>query len=108
MLFRVEAEALERERLATIPTSPPTTTEQNEEPPREEITDAAQEELDPANGPAEEAHTVPDPVEVEDSPLEPTPPPIVLESVTPEKCSQEDLTPPTPLLRYKLNIGRIG
>ena len=93
MLFRLETEAFERERLAAIPTSPPTTTEQNEEPPSEEITDAAQEELAPTNGPPENAHTVPHPVKVEASPLEPTPPP---ELVAPEDSTQEDLTPPVP------------
>ena len=45
MVFRLEAEALEQERLAAIPTIPPTATEQTEEPPHEEITDIAQEEL---------------------------------------------------------------
>ena len=90
MLFLLEAEALERERLAAIPTSLPTTTVQNEEPPNEEIKDAAQEELVPANGPPEDAHTVLDPIEVEVSPLEPTPPP---ELVAREEDTQEDLTP---------------
>ena len=35
MLFRLEAEAIERERLAAIPISPPMATEQKEEPPSE-------------------------------------------------------------------------
>ena len=74
MLFRLEAEAIERERLASITTSPPMATEQKEEPPDEDITDATQEELAPANRPPEDAHTVPDPVEEEVSPLESTPP----------------------------------
>ena len=94
MLFRLEAEALEQERLAAISTSPPMTIEQKEEPPNEEITDATQEELAPINRPPEDAHTVPDPVEVEASPLEPTPPP---ELVAPEEGTQEDLTPPAPI-----------
>ena len=70
MLFRLEAEAFERERLAAIPTSPPTATEQKEEPPSKEITDTAQEELAPANRHPMDAHTVPDPVEVEVSALD--------------------------------------
>ena len=69
------------------------TREQNEEPPSEEITDVTQEELAPANGPPEDAHTVPAPVEVEASLLEPTPPP---ELVAPKEDTQEDLTPPAP------------
>ena len=92
MLFRLEAEAIERERLASITTSPPMATEQKEEPPDEDITDATQEELAPANRPPEDAHTVPDPVEVEVSPLEPTPPPE--ESAAPEVDAREDTTPP--------------
>ena len=35
MVFRLEVEALERERLTAIPTSPPTATEQTEEPPHD-------------------------------------------------------------------------
>ena len=93
MMFRLEAEALERERLAAIPTSPPTATEQKEEPPSEEIMNATHEELAPANRPPEDAHTVPDPVEVEASPLEPTPPP---ESAAPKEDSRDDITPPPP------------
>ena len=93
MLFLMEAEALERERLTAIQASTPTTTEQHEEPPTEDTTNAGQEELAPAEGPPEDAHTVPDPVEVEVSPLEPTPP---QELVAPEEGTQEDLTPPAP------------
>ena len=95
-MFRLEAEALERERPAAIQTSHPTTTEQNEEPPIEDTTDTGQEELAPAEGPPVDAHTVPDPVEVEVSPLEPTPPSMAPESVAPEECSREDITPPAP------------
>ena len=75
MLFRLETEALERERLAAIAASPPTATKQTGDHPSEEITDTAQEELAPSNRPSEDAHTVPDPVEEEVSPLDPTPPP---------------------------------
>ena len=92
MLFRLEAEALERERLAAIPTSPPTATTQTEDPPSEEIMDTAQEELTPANRPSEDAQTVLDPVEEEVSPLNPTPPPE--ESVAPEAEAQAVMTPP--------------
>ena len=63
-----------------------------EEPPSEEITDTAQEELAPANRPSEDAHTVPDPVEEEVSPLDPTPPPE--ESAAPEADARADMTPP--------------
>ena len=96
MMFSLEAEAFERERLAARQPSPPTTTEQNDEPPIEDTTDAGQEGHAPTEGPSEHAHTVPDPVEVEVSPLEPTPPPIAPESVAPEECSREDITPPAP------------
>ena len=96
MMFCLEAEAYEREQLAAIQASPPTTTEQNEEPPIEDITDAGQEERDPAEGPPKHAHTVPEPVEVEVSPREPTPPPIAPESIAPEDCSAKDITPLVP------------
>ena len=96
MMFRLEAESYEQERLAAIQTSPPTTTEQNEEPPIEDTTDAGQEERDPAEGPPKHAHTVPEPVEVEVSPREPTPPPIAPESIAPEDCSAKDITPLVP------------
>ena len=70
MVFRLEAEALERERLAAIPTSPPTATKQMEEPPREEITDTAQGELAPAHRPSADAHSEPHQVEETVSPLD--------------------------------------
>ena len=92
MLFRLEVEAIERKRLVAIPTSPPTATKKKEEPPNEEITDVTPEEHATANRPPEDAHTVPDPVEVEVSPLEPTPPPE--ESAAPEVDAREDTTPP--------------
>ena len=72
------------------------TTEQNEEPPIKETTDARQEKHAPAEGPPQHAHTVPEPVEVEVSLREPTPPPIAPESIAPEDCSSEDITPPAP------------
>ena len=96
MVFRLEVEALERERLATIPTTPPTTTEQMEDLPREEITDTAQEELASANRPGEDAHTVPHPVEEEVSPLDTTPPPEA--TVAPEEDARTDMTTPDPTL----------
>ena len=40
MMFRLEAEAYEQGRLAAIQTSPPTPTEQNDEPSNEDTTDA--------------------------------------------------------------------
>ena len=92
MVFRLEAEALERERLATIQTSPPTATEQTKEPPREEITDTAQEELAPANRPSEDAHMVPHPVEEEVSPLDTTPPPKA--TAAPAEDVHADITTP--------------
>ena len=58
--------------------------------------DTGQEELAPTEGPPKDAHTMPDPVKVEVSPLEPTPPPIAPESVAPEGCPREDITPPAP------------
>ena len=91
MLFRLETEALERERLAAIPTSPPMATEQTEVPPNEEIMDTAQEELAPTNRPSEDTHTVPDPVEEEVNPLDPTPPPEV--SAAPEADARANMTP---------------
>ena len=93
ILFRLEVEAIERKRLVAIPTSPPTATKKKEEPPNEEITDVTQEEHAPANRSPEDAHTVPEPVEVEASPLEPTPPP---ESAAPKEDSRDDITPPPP------------
>ena len=92
MVFRLEAEALERERLASIPTSPPPATEQTEDPPREEIEDTAQEELAPANRPSGDAHTVPHPVDEEVSPLDTTPPPEA--TVAPEADARADMTTP--------------
>ena len=99
MMFRLEAEAYEREQLTAIQTSPPTTTEQNKEPPIEDTTDARQEGHAPVEGPPKHANTpptIPEPVEVEVKPLEPTPPPIARESIAPEDCSSEDITPPAP------------
>ena len=92
MVFLLEVEALERERLAAIPTRPPTATEQTEDPPREEITDTTQEELAPANRPSEDAHTVPHPVEEEVSPLDTTPPPE--ETVAPAVDAQAEMATP--------------
>ena len=92
MLFRLEEEALEREQLAAIPTSPPTATEYKEEPPSEEITDATQEELAPANRPSEDAHPVPHLVAEEVSPLDTTPPPEA--TVAPEADARADMTTP--------------
>ena len=63
MVFRLEAEALEHEQLATLPTSPPPATEQTEDPPREEITTTAQEELATTTGQDEAAQTEPTLVE---------------------------------------------
>ena len=103
MVFPLEAEALERERLASIPTSPPPATEQTEDPPREEIEDTAQEELAPANRPSGDAHTVPHLVDEEVSPLDTAPPPEA--TVAPEEEARADMTtldqtpPPTPTVQ---------
>ena len=63
MVFRLEAEALEHERLATLHTSPPPATEQTEDPPSEEITTTAQEELATTTSQDEAAQTEPTLVE---------------------------------------------
>ena len=63
MVFSLEAEALEHERLATLHTSPPPATKQTEDPPREGITTTAQEELATTTGRAKAAHSEPPPVE---------------------------------------------
>ena len=55
MMFRLEAEAYEQERLATVQTSPPTPMEQNDEPPNEDTTDARQEGPSPVEGPPNRA-----------------------------------------------------
>ena len=89
MMFRLEAEAYERERLAAIQPSPPTTTEQNDEPPIEDTTDDGQEGHAPAEGPSEQGNTpptVPEPVITEVSSLEATPSPTAPESATSEDC----------------------
>ena len=96
MVFHLEAEALERERLAAIPTSPPTATEQTEEPPREEITDTAQEELAPATGHSEDAHSEPHPVEETVSSLDTSPPPE--ETVAPAADAQAKMATPAQTL----------
>ena len=99
MMFRLEAEAYEQERLAAIQTSPPTPTEQNDEPPIEDTTDARQEGHAPAEGPPEHANTpptIPEPVVTEVSSLEATTPPTVPKPIAPEDCSREDTTPPAP------------
>ena len=78
MMFQLEAEAYEQERLAAIQTSPPTPTEPNDEPPLEDTTDAKQEEHAPTEGPPEQTNTpstVPEPVATEVSSLGDTPPP---------------------------------
>ena len=99
MMFRLEAEAYERERLAAIQTSPPTPMKPNNELPIEDTTDARQEGHAPAEGPPEHANmppTVPGPVATEVSSLEATPPPTVSEPVAPEDSSRGDTTPPAP------------
>ena len=99
MMFRLEAEAYEQERLAAIQTSPPTPMEQNNKPPIEDTTDARQEGHAPAEGPPEHANTpptIPEPVVTEVSSLEATPPSTALEPVAAEDCSREDTTPPAP------------
>ena len=93
MVFRLEAEALEQERLAAIPTSPPTATEQIEDPPREEITVTAQEELAPATGHSEDAHSEPHPVEETVSPPDIAPPTDT--TVAPAADAQAEMATPT-------------
>ena len=69
MMFGLEAEAYEQERLAAIQTSPPTPTEQNDEPPNEDTTDAKQERPAPVERPPEHTNTpptMPNPVATED------------------------------------------
>ena len=92
MVFRLEAESLEQERLATIPTSPPTAIEQMEDPPHEEITVTAQEELAPATGHSEDAHSEPHPVEETVSPPDIAPPTDT--TVAPEEDARADMITP--------------
>ena len=78
MMFRLEAEAYEQERLAATQTRPPMPTEQNNEPSNEDTTDAKQEGPAPTERPPEPTNTpptVPDPVATEDRSLEDTKPP---------------------------------
>ena len=96
---KLQAEAYEREELAAIQTTPPTPTEQNDEPPIEDTTDARQEGHAPAEGPPEHTNmppTVPEPVATEVSSFEATPPQTVPEPVAPEDSSLGDTTPPAP------------
>ena len=76
-------------RLA-IPTSPPTATEQTEDPPREEITDTAQEEPAPTTRPSEDAHSVPHRVEEKVSPLDTTTPPEA--TIAPEADARAEMS----------------
>ena len=76
-----------------------TTTEQNDEPPIEDTTDAGQEGHTPVEGASEQGKmppTVPEPVITEVSSLEATPPPTAQESAASEDCSHEDTRPPAP------------
>ena len=99
MMFRLEAEAYERERLAAIQTIPFTPTEQNNEPPIEDTTDARQEGHAPTKRPPEHANmppTIPKPVVTEVRSLEATTPPTAPKPVGTEDCSREDTTSPAP------------
>ena len=80
MMFHLEAEAYERERLVAIQTNPPTPTEQNGELPIEDTMNSRHEEHALAEGPPEHGNT----------------PPTVPEPIAPEDCSREDTTPPAP------------
>ena len=102
MMFRLEAEAYEQERLAAIQTSPPTpreqngepsnkaTTEQNDRPSNEDTTNARQEGPALTERPPEPTNTpptVPDPVAIEDRSLRDTQPPtstVQTQSPTPQ------------------------
>ena len=98
MMFRLEAEAFERERLAARQPSPSTPTEQNDEPPIEDTTDAGQEGHAPAEGPSEQGNTpptVPEPVITKVSSLEATPPLTARRHNTPGPNNSTTLTDTT-------------
>ena len=96
MVFRLEVEALEHERLAALHTSPPTATEQTEDPPREEITTTAQEELATTTGHAQVAHSEPHLVDETVSPSD-IAPPTGHNGRASDRCSSRDGNPnPTP------------
>ena len=61
MVFRLDAEALEQESLATLPTSPPPATEQTVDLPSEGLTTTAQEVLTTATNEEEAAPAEPTP-----------------------------------------------
>ena len=97
-MFRLEAEAFERERLAARQPSPSTPTEQNDEPPIEDTTDAGQEGHAPAEGPSEQGNTpptVPEPVITKVSSLEATPPLTARRHNTPGPNNSTTLTDTT-------------
>ena len=99
MMFRLEAEAFERERLAARQPSPPTPMEQNDEPPIEDTTDAGQEGHAPIEGPSGQGNTPPtvlEPVITKVNSLEITPPPTSPEPIIQEDCLREDAMPPAP------------
>ena len=78
MMFRLEAEAYEKERLDAMQTSIPTPTNHNDEPPIADTTEARQEE--PAleeipTEPTTTTTTVPNSEATEDGPREGTTPP---------------------------------
>ena len=101
MTFCLEVEAYERERLTALQTSPPTPTEQNDEPPLEDTTDARQKGHAPAKGPPEHANmppTIPEPVATQVSSHEATPPPTIPEPVAPKDSSRGDTSPPAPTI----------
>ena len=80
-------------RLEALHTSPPTATEQTEDPPRGEITTTAQEQLATATNHAEAAHFEPHPVEETVNPSDLAPPTDT--TVAPATDAQAEMATPT-------------